>query len=140
MAEHTLAWKIAQSPKCDKLYAMPGNPGIEEIAECVKDVSINDNAAVIDFAKNHSIDLVVIGPEAPLVNGLADELTAAGIKTFGPSKTAAQIEGSKIFAKNLMKKYGIPTATYEVFDDVNRACRYIKAAGAPIVVKADGLA
>ena len=138
--EHALAWKIAQSPKCDKLYAMPGNPGIEEIAECVKDVSINDNAAVIDFAKNHSIDLVVIGPEAPLVNGLADELTAAGIKAFGPSKTAAQIEGSKIFAKNLMKKYGIPTATYEVFDDVNRACRYIKAAGAPIVVKADGLA
>ena len=138
--EHTLAWKIAQSPKCDKLYAMPGNPGIEEIAECVDDISINDNAAVIDFAKNHNIDLVVIGPEAPLVNGLVDELTEAGIKAFGPTKAAAQLEGSKIFAKDLMKKYGIPTATYEIFDDITRACRYIKAAGAPIVVKADGLA
>ena len=138
--EHTLAWKISQSPKCDKLYAMPGNPGIEEIAECVKDISISDNASIIEFAKNHAIDLVVIGPEAPLVNGLTDELTAAGIKAFGPSKAAAQIEGSKIFAKDLMKKYGIPTATYEIFDDVNRACRYIKAAGAPLVVKADGLA
>ena len=138
--EHTLAWKIAQSPKCDKLYAMPGNPGIEEVAECIEGVSISDNAAIINFAKNHAVDLVVIGPEAPLVNGLTDELNAAGIKTFGPSKAAAQIEGSKIFAKDLMKKYGIPTATYEIFDDLNRACRYIKAAGAPIVVKADGLA
>ena len=138
--EHTLAWKIAQSPKCDKLYAMPGNPGIDEFAECIEDISISDNAAIIDFAKSHAIDLVVIGPEAPLVNGLVDELTAAGIKAFGPNKAAAQIEGSKIFAKDLMKKYGIPTATYEIFDDVNRACRYIKAAGTPIVVKADGLA
>ena len=138
--EHTLAWKIAKSPKCDKLYAMPGNPGIEELAECVEGISISDNAAIIDFAKSHAIDLVVIGPEAPLVNGLTDDLTAAGIKAFGPSKAAAQIEGSKIFAKDLMKKYGIPTATYEIFDDLNRACRYIKAAGAPIVVKADGLA
>lgn len=138
--EHTLAWKIAQSPKCDKLYAMPGNPGIEEVAECVGGISISDNAAIIDFAKSHAIDLVVIGPEAPLVNGLTDDLTAAGIRAFGPSKAAAQIEGSKIFAKDLMKKYGIPTATYEIFDDLNRACRYIKAAGAPIVIKADGLA
>ncbi|MBR2179098.1 MAG: phosphoribosylamine--glycine ligase [Selenomonadaceae bacterium] len=138
--EHALAWKIAQSPKCNKIYAIPGNPGIEEFAECIEGISISDNAAIIDFAKIHAIDLVVIGPEAPLVNGLSDELTAAGIKAFGPSKIAAQIEGSKIFAKDLMKKYGIPTATYEIFDDVNRACRYIKAAGAPIVVKADGLA
>lgn len=133
--EHTLAWKIAQSPKCGKLYAMPGNPGIEEVAEC-----INDNQAIINFAKEHDIELVVIGPEAPLVNGLVDELTAAGIKAFGPTKSAAQLEGSKIFAKDLMKKYGIPTATYEIFSDVNKACGYIKAAGAPIVVKADGLA
>ena len=138
--EHALAWKIAQSPKCDKLYAMPGNPGIGEVAECVEGISISDNAAIIEFAKNNAIDLVVIGPEAPLVNGLADELTAAGIKAFGPNKAAAQIEGSKIFAKDLMKRYGIPTATYEVFDDITKACRYIKAAGAPIVVKADGLA
>ena len=138
--EHTLAWKIAQSPKCGKLYAMPGNPGIEEVAECVEGISISDNAAVIDFAKSHNIELVVVGPEAPLVNGLIDELTAAGIKAFGPTKAAAQLEGSKIFAKDLMKKYGIPTATYEIFDDITKACRYIKAAGAPIVVKADGLA
>ena len=138
--EHTLAWKIAQSSKCDKLYAMPGNPGIEEVAECVEGISISDNSAIIDFAKRHAIELVVIGPEAPLVNGLVDELMATGIKAFGPNKVAAQIEGSKIFAKDLMKKYGIPTATYEIFDDLNRACRYIKAAGAPIVVKADGLA
>ena len=138
--EHALAWKIAQSPNCGKLYAMPGNPGIEEIAECVKNISIDDNKAIIDFAKNQQIDLVVIGPEAPLVNGLVDDLTAANIKTFGPTKSAAQIEGSKIFAKNLMKKYNIPTATYEIFDNVNKACGYIKAAGAPIVVKADGLA
>ena len=132
--ENALAWKIAQSPKCKKLYAMPGNPGISEFAECVADEPI------LNFAKKNSIDLVVIGPEASLVEGLADELTAAGIKTFGPNKAAAQIEGSKIFAKNLMKKYNIPTATYEIFEDVTRACRYIKAAGAPLVVKADGLA
>ena len=138
--EHALAWKIAQSPKCSKLYAMPGNPGIEEVAECVDGISINDNAAVIKFAKEHSIDLVVIGPEAPLVNGLVDDLTAAGIKAFGPTKAAAQLEGSKIFAKDLMKKYNIPTATYNIFDNADKACGYIKAAGAPIVIKADGLA
>ena len=138
--EHALAWKIAQSPKCSKLYAMPGNPGIEEVAECVDGISINDNAAVIKFAKEHSIDLVVIGPEAPLVNGLVDDLTEAGIKAFGPTKAAAQLEGSKIFAKDLMKKYNIPTATYNIFDNADKACGYIKAAGAPIVVKADGLA
>ncbi len=138
--EHTLAWKISQSSKCEKLYAIPGNLGIAEVAECIEGISINDNSAVIDFAKSHEIGLVVIGPEAPLVNGLVDDLTAAGIKAFGPTKAAAQIEGSKIFAKNLMKKYNIPTATYEIFDDVNKACRYIKAAGTPIVVKADGLA
>ena len=138
--EHALAWKISQSPKCNKLYAIPGNPGIAEFAEYVENISINNNEDVITFSKEHSIDLVVIGPEAPLVNGLVDDLTAAGIKAFGAMKAAAQLEGSKIFAKNLMKKYGIPTATYEIFDDVTRACRYIKAAGAPIVVKADGLA
>ena len=138
--EHALAWKISQSPKCSKLYAIPGNPGIEEFAECVEEISISNNEEVIKFAKKHAIDLVVIGPEAPLVNGLVDDLTSVGIKAFGPTKAAAQIEGSKIFAKNLMKKYGIPTATYEIFDDVTKACRYIKAAGAPIVVKADGLA
>ena len=138
--EHALAWKIAQSPKCEKLYAMPGNPGIAEIAECIKTVSINDNNAIVKFAKDNAIDLVVIGPEAPLVNGLADDLEAAGIRAFGPEKEAAQLEGSKIFAKNLMKKYGIPTAKYEIFNDSEKAREYIKQEGAPIVIKADGLA
>ena len=101
--EHALAWKISQSPNCGKLYAMPGNPGIEEIAECVKNISIDDNKAIIDFAKNQQIDLVVIGPEAPLVNGLVDDLTAANIKTFGPTKSAAQIEGSKILDEFMAK-------------------------------------
>lgn len=138
--EHTLAWKLSQSPKCDKLFVIPGNPGIEEFGECVKDISITDNKSIVKFSLDNSIDLVVIGPEAPLVNGLADDLTSAQIKVFGPNKQAAQIEGSKIFAKDLMKKYNIPTATYNVFDDVNKACNFIKAAGVPIVIKADGLA
>ena len=138
--EHTLAWKIAQSAKCDKLYVIPGNPGISEIAECVSGISVNDNNKIIDFAKLNNISLVVIGPEAPLVNGLVDDLKAAGIKAFGPTKAAAQIEGSKIFAKNLMKKYNIPTAKYEIFDNADKAREYIKSEGAPIVIKADGLA
>ena len=139
--EHALAWKISQSSRCDKLYAMPGNPGISEIAECIDDVSISDNSAIIDFAKNNNIGLVVIGPEAPLVNGLVDDLQAAGINAFGPCKMAAQIEGSKIFAKNLMKKYNIPTAKYEIFDDINKAREYIKKENTtPLVIKADGLA
>ena len=138
--EHTLAWKVAQSPKCSKLYAMPGNPGIAELAECVKGISINDNEAVVKFAKEKQIDLVVIGPEAPLVNGLADDLKNAGIKAFGPSKAAAQLEGSKIFAKQIMKKYNIPTATYEIFDDADKARAYIESENKPLVIKADGLA
>ena len=138
--EHTLAWKISQSPKCNKLYAMPGNPGIAEIAKCVNNISINDNSAIIDFSKSNNIDLVVIGPEAPLVNGLADDLTAAGIKVFGPNKSAAQIEGSKIFAKELMKKYNIPTAKYEIFSNADKAREYIENENKPLVIKADGLA
>ena len=119
---------------------MPGNPGMKNIAECVPDVDINNNEAVVKFCQTHYIDLAVIGPEAPLVNGLADALAAAHIKVFGPKKTAAQLEGSKAFAKNLMKKYGIPTARYEIFADAARARSYVRQMGAPIVVKADGLA
>jgi len=113
--EHALAWKISQSPLLQKFYALPGNPGIAEYAELVKNISVEDNAAVVAFAQEKNIDMVVVGPEAPLVNGLVDALELAGIKSFGCKKDAAQIEGSKIFAKNLMKKYNIPTAKFEVF-------------------------
>ncbi len=138
--EHALAWKIAQSPLLTKMFAIPGSPGIAEFAECVANISIADNAALVTFARNNAIDLAVIGPEAPLVNGLVDALNDAGIKAFGANKDAAQIEGSKIFAKRLMKKYGIPTAAFEVFDNPDDAKAYIKSQGAPIVIKADGLA
>ncbi len=133
--EHALAWKIAQSPLVEKFYAMPGNPGIAEYAECVKNISISDNAAIVKFAQEKNINLVVVGPEAPLVNGLVDAL-----KSFGCKKDAAQLEGSKIFAKNIMKKYNIPTAKFEVFDNPDAAKNYIRNEGAPIVIKADGLA
>ena len=138
--EHALAWKISQSPKLEKFFAIPGSPGIADFAECVENISINDNAALVKFSQEKNIDLVVVGPEAPLVNGLADELDAAGVKVFGPKKIAAQMEGSKIFAKRLMKKYKIPTADFEVFDDAEAAKNFVRAKGAPIVVKADGLA
>ena len=138
--EHTLAWKLSQSPKAAKLYAIPGNPGMAEAAECVERISITDNDAVAAFAKEKQIDLAVVGPEVPLTNGLVDALNAAGIKAFGPTKLAAEIEGSKAFSKGLMKKYGIPTAKYEVFTESDAARAYIEQEGAPIVIKADGLA
>ena len=138
--EHALAWKISQSPKLEKFFAIPGSPGIKNFAECVENISIDDNAALVTFAKDNAIDLVVIGSEAPLVNGLVDALNAAGINAFGPTKVAAQIEGSKIFAKRLMKKYNIPTADFEIFDNPDDAKNYIRSKGAPIVIKADGLA
>ena len=138
--EHTLAWKLAQSPKATKLYAVPGNPGMADIAECIGGVDICDNEALVKLAEDKAIDLVVVGPEVPLTNGVVDAMNAAGIKAFGPRKLAAEIEGSKSFSKNLMKKYGIPTAKYEVFTDADEARAYIKKEGAPIVIKADGLA
>jgi len=138
--EHALAWKISQSPKLEKLFAIPGNPGIANFAECVRNISISDNAALVAFAQEKNIDLVVVGPEAPLVNGLVDALNAAGIKAFGPKKVAANIEGSKIFAKCLMRKYGIPTADFGIFYNPRDAKKFIRKKGAPIVIKADGLA
>ena len=138
--EHALAWKISQSSHLEKFFAIPGNPGIAEFAACVENISIDDNAALVKFAQDNSIDLVVVGPEAPLVNGLADALEVVGVKVFGCTKAAAQIEGSKIFAKRLMKKYKIPTADFEVFDDADAAKNFIRTKGAPIVIKADGLA
>ena len=138
--EHALAWKISQSPLLEKFFAIPGSPGIKNFAECVENISIDDNAALVNFAKANAIDLVVIGPEAPLVNGLVDALNAAGIKAFGPSKVAAQMEGSKMFAKCLMRKYGIPTAAFKIFYNPEEAKDFIRSKGAPIVIKANGLA
>ena len=137
--EHALLWKLAQSPEATKLYAVPGNPGMAELAECVAG-SIEDNAAVVKLAQEKKIDLVVVGPEVPLMNGVVDALRAAGIKAFGPTKAAAELEGSKSFSKHIMKKYGIPTAKYEVFTDADAARAYIEKEGAPIVIKANGLA
>ena len=138
--EHTLAWKLAQSPKCTRLFAVPGNPGMAEVATCIGGVDITDNDAVVRVAQENDIDLVVVGPEVPLANGVVDALTAAGIKAFGPSQRAAELEGSKAFSKNMMRKYGIPTANYGVFVDAATARRCVATEGAPIVIKADGLA
>ena len=134
--EHALFRKLMESPQTDKIYAIPGNPGMGEMT----DISMEDNAAILRFAKEKEIGLVVVGPEVPLMNGLVDELESAGIRAFGPRANAAEIEGSKSFAKDLMKKYGIPTARYEVFTEAEPARAYIRREGAPIVVKADGLA
>ncbi len=137
--EHALAWKIAASPLLTKLYAAPGNPGIAREAELVA-LDIADHRAVVDFCRDNNIDLVVVGPEAPLVAGIADDLRAAGIKVFGPSKAAARLEGSKGFTKDLCARQAIPTAAYGRFTDAEAAKAYVRANGAPIVVKADGLA
>ena len=137
--EHALAWAISASPLCDKLFCAPGNPGIDQVARVV-DLKIADHAAVIAFCKAEAIGLVVVGPEAPLVAGLSDDLRAAGIKVFGPSKFAAQLEGSKGFTKDICAKHGIPTAAYGRFSDRDKALAYLESHGAPIVIKADGLA
>ena len=137
--EHALAFALARSPLLTKLYVAPGNPGIGKFAELVL-VKVTDHEAVIAFCKSHDITFVVVGPEAPLVAGLVDDLTAAGIKAFGPSKFAAQLEGSKGFTKDICAKFGIPTAAYGRFTDEAKALAYLKKHGAPIVIKADGLA
>ena len=137
--EHALAFALARSPLLTKLYAAPGNPGVGKLAELVS-VKVNDHEAVIAFCKSHKIGFVVVGPEAPLVAGLVDDLAAAGIKAFGPSKFAAQLEGSKGFTKDICAKFDIPTAAYGRFTDEAKALVYLKKHGAPIVIKADGLA
>jgi phosphoribosylamine---glycine ligase len=137
--EHALAWKIAASPLAEKLYCAPGNAGIAREAVCVA-LDIADHAAVIAFCRANAIGLVVVGPEAPLCAGIVDDLEAAGIKAFGPSKVAAQLEGSKGFTKDLCRQNGIPTAAYERFTTIEPAKAYLRARGAPIVIKADGLA
>ena len=137
--EHALAWKIAASPLTAKLWCAPGNAGIAREAECVA-IDIADHAAVIAFCKTSKIDFVVVGPEGPLCAGIVDDLEAAGFKTFGPNKWAARLEGSKGFTKDLCKANNIPTAAYERFTAAAPAKAYARAQGAPIVVKADGLA
>jgi phosphoribosylamine--glycine ligase len=137
--EHALAWALAKSPLLEKLYSAPGNAGIAEVAECVK-LDAADHGAVIDFCRAHAVGFVVIGPEAPLVAGLADALAEAGIKHFGPSKAAAQLEGSKGFTKDLCREHGIPTAAYGRFKDLAAARTFLAGQKLPIVVKADGLA
>jgi phosphoribosylamine---glycine ligase len=137
--EHALAWKMAASPLTDRLLCAPGNAGIAREAECVA-LDIADHAAVIALCRKNAIDFVVVGPEAPLCAGIVDDLAAAGIKTFGPSRAAARLEGSKGFTKDLCRANGIPTAAYERFREIDKAKSYARAHGAPLVVKADGLA
>ena len=137
--EHALAWATVQNPKCDKLFVAPGNAGMTDLATCVE-LDIMDGAAVVAFAKENAIDFVIVGPEAPLAAGVADTLRAAGILAFGPSKEAAQLEASKAFTKAVCDAANAPTAAYGHFTDKAEAIAYVKAQGAPIVIKADGLA
>ena len=137
--EHALCWSIAASPLTRKLFCAPGNAGIAQEAECVA-IAVDDLAGIVDFARRERIDFVVVGPELPLVLGLVDRLAEAGIKAFGPRAAAAALEGSKAFMKDLCAKHGIPTAAYGRFRDAAAAKRFVRARGAPIVVKADGLA
>lgn len=137
--EHAIVWKIAQSPKVDKIYCAPGNGGIAELAECV-DIAATDIENMVKFAKEKAVDLVMVAPDDPLVLGMVDAMEKEGIRAFGPRANAAIIEGSKAFSKELMKKYNIPTAGYEVFTDSASAIEYIKKGTFPTVIKADGLA
>ncbi|MFZ5590458.1 MAG: phosphoribosylamine--glycine ligase, partial [Bacillota bacterium] len=137
--EHALVWKIAQSPLVKKIYCAPGNPGIAQLAQCVP-VAAEDINGLLALARQEQIDLTVVGPEMPLTLGLADAFAAAGLAVFGPTAAAAAIEGSKKLAKDIMQKYGIPTARYATFTDYQAARRYIVEQSSPCVVKADGLA
>ena len=137
--EHAIAVAVAESPKADKIYCAPGNAGIAEVAECVP-IGVYEFDRIASFAKEKEVDLVIVGPDDPLAAGLVDVLEAAGLRVFGPRKNAAILEGSKAFSKDLMKKYNIPTAAYETFDDAKKAEAYLETADYPVVLKADGLA
>ncbi|AGC69092.1 phosphoribosylamine--glycine ligase PurD [Thermoclostridium stercorarium subsp. stercorarium DSM 8532] len=137
--EHAIVWKISQSRRVEKVFCAPGNGGISEYADCL-DIGVLDTEAIVKACKEKNIDLVVVAPDDPLAIGMVNELAKAGIRAFGPTREAALIESSKSFAKNLMKKYGIPTAEFEAFSDMDKALEYIKHRKYPIVVKADGLA
>ena len=138
--EHAIAVSMKKSKRVEKLYCVPGNAGIARIAECEPSIGVMEFDKVVAYAKEKEVDLVFVAPDDPLVGGLVDELQAAGIRTFGPNKNAAILEGSKAFSKDLMKKYNIPTAAYENFDDADAAMAYLETASMPIVLKADGLA
>lgn len=137
--EHAIAWSVSRSPKADKIYCAPGNAGIAEYAECVN-IGAMEFEKLADFAQENQIDLTIIGMDDPLVGGIVDEFESRGLRVFGPRKNAAILEGSKAFSKDLMKKYGIPTAAYETFDTPEAALNYLETAPVPIVLKADGLA
>ncbi|MGE5403818.1 MAG: phosphoribosylamine--glycine ligase [Candidatus Saccharibacteria bacterium] len=137
--EHAIVWKLSQSPEVEKIYAAPGNAGIAEIADCF-DFAVDETVKLLDLVEQKGIDLTVVGPEVPLMNGLVDDFEKKGLRVFGPRANAARIEGSKVFTKELLRKYNIPTADFGVFTDVEAARAYIREKGAPIVVKADGLA
>ncbi|MBL7081365.1 MAG: phosphoribosylamine--glycine ligase [Candidatus Omnitrophica bacterium] len=137
--EHTLVWKIAQSELADKIFCAPGNGGIERLAECIN-IETEDMPGLLDFALHEKIDLTVVGPELPLAFGLVDQFEKAGLRIFGPTKKAARLESSKVFAKELMRKYEVPTANFRIFEDAQEAKNYINQTGVPCVVKADGLA
>ncbi len=138
--EHALGWKLAQSHTITDLVAVPGNPGFAQLGACVPGIDIIDPEAIVDLSLANAIDLVVIGPEAPLAAGVVDSLTAAGIRAFGPTKAGAQLESSKAFAKTIMKRAGVPTANWRAFTDVDEAIDYLETVDGPYVVKADGLA
>lgn len=137
--EHAIAWKMAQSPRVEKIYCAPGNAGIAEYAECIN-IGVMEFDKLVAFAKEQAVDLVIVGPDDPLAAGAVDVLEAAGLRVFGPRKNAAILEASKAFSKELMKKYEIPTAAYETFEEPEEALRYLETAKLPIVLKADGLA
>ena len=137
--EHSLAWAVAQNPKCENLIVAPGNPGVAEIARCV-DLDIYNNSQILEFSQNNKVDLVIIGPEGPLANGLSDLLRKGGVTVFGCSKEATKLESSKKFTKDLCKKIGAPTANFEFFSNAKKAKEYVVRQGVPIVIKLDGLA
>ncbi|MGB5108787.1 MAG: phosphoribosylamine--glycine ligase, partial [Formosimonas sp.] len=137
--EHALAWKLAQSPKVTQIYVAPGNAGTAQLKK-TQNITQQDNAALVKFAQNNDIELTVVGPEAPLAKGVVDLFRDAGLAIFGPTQAAAQLESSKAFAKSFMARHHIPTAAYGTFTDASEAHDYINTHGAPIVVKADGLA
>ena len=137
--EHAIIRKLKENPRVEAIYALPGNGGMEGDAVCVP-IGAKDIPAQVEFARTHGIDFAVVAPDDPLVLGAVDALNAIGVPCFGPRKNAAILEGSKAFAKNLMKQYGIPTAAYEIFTDLNQALAYVETAPIPTVIKADGLA
>jgi len=138
--EHAITWKVCQSPKAEKVFVLPGNPGTAQIAENVEGVSVDDHAAVSEFCKSKQIDLAIVGPEVPLADGIVDTLSDAGIRCFGPRKNAAEIEASKVFSKDFMARHNIPTARYATFTQLDEALAYLDKIDYPIVIKASGLA